>query len=103
MLVYFYDILMYNKGCEEHLKYLEMVLEKLQQHQLYVKMSKYKFWVSEIDYLGHKINVHGVMADPKNIVAMVDWPLPTNIKSLRGFFRLTGGTTTSSLRAMAPW
>lgn len=29
------------------------------------------------------------MADPKKIVAMLDWPISTNIKSLRGFLGST--------------
>lgn len=53
-------------------------------------MSKCKLGVSKIDYLGHMINAYGVMADPKKITTILEWPLPTDIKSLRGFLGLMG-------------
>jgi hypothetical protein len=46
--------------------------------------------LAEVDYLGHIVSDEGVCADPGKIKAMVDWPLPSNIKSLRGFLGPTG-------------
>ena len=48
-------------------------------------MSKYRFGVDEIDYLGHIISDQGVRIDPSKLEAMSKWPIPTTIKSLRGF------------------
>ncbi|KAF7154542.1 hypothetical protein RHSIM_Rhsim01G0254600 [Rhododendron simsii] len=45
---------------------------------------------SSLEYLGHKIFDRGVSADPVKVVAMKNWPRPTNLKSLRGFLGLTG-------------
>ena len=39
--------------------------------------------------LGHVIFGNGVAADPSKIQAMVDWPTPTNIHELQGFWGLT--------------
>jgi hypothetical protein len=61
----------------------------LHDHQLYAKESKCKFGVAEIDYLGHLISTFGVQADPSKLEVMVAWPIPTSIKSLRGFLGLT--------------
>lgn len=48
------------------------------------------FGCTEIDYLGYLISKTGVKADPKRIEAMLDWPIPTSLKSYRGFLGLMG-------------
>ncbi|KAF5456115.1 hypothetical protein F2P56_025626 [Juglans regia] len=90
VLVFFDDILVYNRRWKEHLQHLKQVLEVLQQHQLYAKMSKCRFGVEEVDYLGHIISFEGVRACPNKIKSMLDWPSPKNTKALRGFLGLTG-------------
>lgn len=63
---------------------------RLQSHQFSAKLSKCLFCQKTIAYLGHIVSAHGVQADPQNITAMVEWPLPKTIKQLRGFLGLTG-------------
>lgn len=46
--------------------------------------------MTEIEYLGHLISSNGVRADPSKLDSMINWPIPRNIKSLRGFLGLTG-------------
>ena len=53
-------------------------------------MSKCMFAYLEVEYLGHIIFGEGVKIDPKKILAMQEWPVPKDVKSLRGSLSLTG-------------
>ena len=44
------------------------------------------FACKEVRYLGHVINAEGVHTNPRKVAAMQQWPIPKDIKSLRGFF-----------------
>lgn len=52
--------------------------------------AKSVFYSNQVEYLGHVISTAGVSTDPHKIKAILDWPLPSNIKQLRGFLGLTG-------------
>lgn len=70
ILVFFDDILIYNRTWEEHLQHVEEVLSILEKESLYAKESKCEFGMKEILYLGHKINEEGVNIDEENIKAI---------------------------------
>nr|ABA97532.1 retrotransposon protein, putative, Ty3-gypsy subclass [Oryza sativa Japonica Group] len=67
VVVFIDDILIYSKSEEEHEQHLRLVLEKLQEHQLYAKFSKCDFWLSEVKFLGHVITAQGVAVDLSNV------------------------------------
>ncbi|PWA91318.1 Ty3/gypsy retrotransposon protein [Artemisia annua] len=90
VLVFFDDILVFSKNEQEHQKHLSIVLATLRQHELYANKKKCSFAQTRIEYLGYIVTGEGVMADPSKIAAMIDWPIPKNIKELRGFLGLTG-------------
>lgn len=70
--------------------HLRIVFGLLQQHTFYAKMSKYQFGKSKIEYLSHLISGRGVQTYHAKISAMVEWPNPSTLKSLRGFLGLKG-------------
>ena len=90
VLVFFDDILIYSKSISEHLGHLKLVLQTMKDHTLYAKRSKCTFAVSQVEYLGHIISDKGVATDPAKIESMKEWPIPKNVKQLRGFLGLTG-------------
>ncbi|XP_041009386.1 uncharacterized mitochondrial protein AtMg00860-like [Juglans microcarpa x Juglans regia] len=60
------------------------------KNTLFAKKSKCTFACGKIEYLGHLVSAKGVKADLAKIKAMLEWPLPKSLKSLRGFLSLTG-------------
>ena len=83
VLVFFDDILIYNQTWEEHLQHLEVVLRILEEQQLYAKMSKCEFGLTEMLYLGHVIGPEdGVKVQQEKIRAILDWPTPMNVTDL---------------------
>jgi len=90
VLVFFDDILVYNPNYEAHLVQLRTVFDILRQHTLFAKLSKCSFGEQQVEYLGHVISIQGVFTDPRKVAAVEEWPIPKNIKELRGFLGLTG-------------
>jgi len=85
-LAFFDDILVSSKITEEHNIHLQTI------HQLFVNKKKCTFRQERIEYLGHVISGQGVAADPRKLKIMIIWPVPKDIKALRGFLGLTGNS-----------
>ena len=88
--MFFDDILVYSKSMADHVIHLRKVLEILATNELYAKRSKSMFACKEVKYLGYVITAKGVHTDLRKVAAMQQWPIPKDIKSLRGFLGFTG-------------
>jgi hypothetical protein len=82
---YIDDILVFSKNMKEHVQHLRAVLTKLREHKLYVKLSKCAFGVNQVEFLGSIITKGGISVDPDKVKAILDIPIPTNLKQLRSF------------------
>jgi hypothetical protein len=85
---YLDDIIIMSKTPEEHLDHLSLVLELLEKHKLYAKLSKCEFGKSSIKFFGHIVGASTVSVDPDKIAVVRDWPLPRNLTELRSFLGL---------------
>jgi len=65
-----------------------VVLEVLREHKLYGKLSKYEFWLDEVQFLGHIISTQGIVVDPSKIDTVVKWERPQTIIEVRSFLGL---------------
>jgi hypothetical protein len=89
MVVFVDDILIFSKN-EEHDEHLHLVLQKLRENQLYAKLSKCKFWLKEVLFLGHIISEGGIYVDPCKVKSVWRWNTPQNVSDIRSFHGLAG-------------
>jgi hypothetical protein len=64
VVVFINNILIYSKNVEEHAEHLLIVLQRLREHKLYAKFSKYEFWLDSVKFVGHTISSEGISVDP---------------------------------------
>jgi hypothetical protein len=67
IIVFIDGIMVYPKR-EEHEEHLCLILQKLQDHRLYAKLSKCKFWMKQVTFLSHIISEEGMPVDSSNIL-----------------------------------
>jgi hypothetical protein len=90
VVVFIDDILIYSQSEAKHMNHLKMVLQRLREHQLYAKLSKCKFWIDEVLFLGHIINKEGLVVDPKKVTDILNWKAPTDARGIKSFIGMAG-------------
>ncbi len=85
VFIYIDDILIYSPTIEEHRRHVTQVLQRLRQHQLYLKSEKCEFHKSTIHFLGYIVTPAGVQMDQRKVEAVRNWPQPTTIKEMQRF------------------
>ena len=88
VVVFLDDILIYSKDEKQHIKDVELVLARLQQHNLKVKLAKCEFNQRRIVFLGHVIDSEGIHVEEENIRKVRDWTTPRCVKHVQGFLGL---------------
>ena len=87
-LIYIDDIIVFSATFSEHLVRLRKVFQRVQDAGLKLKASKCRFVQPKVCYLGNIVSADGVEPDPAKIQAVIDYPVPTNVKELRQFLGL---------------
>ena len=76
-MVYLDNILIFSRSTDKHARHLNLVLQQLQDHGLHARLSKCRFGLEEIEYLGHKVSAKGIEPHPGKVAAVKQWPTPT--------------------------
>jgi hypothetical protein len=82
VVVFIDDILIYSKTKEDHANHLCIVLQRLRDHCLYAKFSKYEFWLDSVKFLGHTISSEGISVDPTKVQEVMDRKPPTSVHQI---------------------
>jgi hypothetical protein len=88
--VFIDDILIYTQDEQEHEEHLRKILQRLRDCQLYAKLSKCEFLISEVLFLGHLINRDGLVVDQKKVAAIMDWKAPKDVRGIKSFIGMAG-------------
>nr|GFA33659.1 hypothetical protein [Tanacetum cinerariifolium] len=75
---------------EEHKENLKLIVEILKNEELYGKFSKFNFWLSNVQFIGHVIDSEVVHMDPAKIESIKDWVSPKTLTKIRQFLGLAG-------------
>ncbi|GET58140.1 enzymatic polyprotein, putative [Rhizophagus irregularis DAOM 181602=DAOM 197198] len=71
-----------------HLKHIKLVLEKLEEASLILKLKKCIFGKTEIEFLGHVVGKNGLKPSPGKVEKIQKLTAPINIKGVRSILGL---------------
>lgn len=89
-MAYLDDILIFSTTFEEHLSHLRQVFDAVREVNLKLQLKKCHFAESSLTFLGHVISDKGIQPDNEKIKAILDFPVPSDVSSVRSFLGLTG-------------
>lgn len=90
VLVYIDDVLLMSRTVSEGIELLRDVLKTLTTAGFSINLRKCVFLTTEIEYLGRVISEGHVKPSPTKVKALVDSPVPQNVKQVRQFLGLAG-------------
>ena len=79
------NILVASRTRKLHIEHLRVVLELLVQNGLVLNLDKCSFVKHEIEYLGHKITVDGIIPLHRHVDALLLQPHPQDVRGLQRF------------------
>jgi Reverse transcriptase (RNA-dependent DNA polymerase) len=85
VIIYMDNILIFANNQEDLQKYMKMVLQRLWEHNLFLKPKKCEFNKTMMKYLRLIIQEGKLSMDPVKLSGIRDWPTPNMVKQVRGF------------------
>ena len=85
VLAYLDDILIFSMDYKQHVQYMRMVLQKLREKDLPVKLSKCEFHKHSIGFLGYIVSDQSLKLDSKKVDLVREWPILRNVKDVQAF------------------
>lgn len=85
VVVYLDDILIYSREPTQHAEHVRLVLQRLREFDLHIKMEKCLFHTDTVEYLGFIVSPAGVTMDKAKTEVIRTWPAPRNVKEVQSF------------------
>jgi hypothetical protein len=84
--IYMNDLIMASKDNEIiHWQWVDWVLQKIKDHDLFLKAKKCSFHKKQVEYLEVIIGQGKVKMDPVKVEGIAKWPIPATVKDVRSF------------------
>lgn len=85
VLNYIDDLLVVSTNFVEHLQHLKILFKRLTDANININLEKTFFLQTNVKFLGHILSTNGISAHPEKIESISNFPIPKNVKQLRGF------------------
>ena len=82
---YYDDVIIKSRGFRDHLQNVRTILHDVRKAKFTLNVLKCSFFQKSINYLGHVISENSIHIDPNRVKAIVDLPVPKDVKGLRSF------------------
>lgn len=90
LVVYLDDVLILSQSRSQHEEHVRLVLQKLQDARLSLKLEKCEFSsVFTVSFLGFIIGTNGISMDPEKIKAIQEWKPCRSVHDIQVFLGLT--------------
>lgn len=90
VFVYLDDLLLVSEDFDSHIELLEEVALHVRKAGLTINISKSRFCLKQVKYLGYIVGEGTLQTDPSKVSAIVEFPIPKTVKQLRRFLGLAG-------------
>jgi len=90
VVVYLDDILIYSENMDDHIKLVQQVLDRLEQHDLAVSLKKSVFHQEEVEFLGYIVKTTGVTMSDRKVKAF-------KIGHTKGWLKMFGSSLDSQI------
>ena len=85
VVVYLDDILIYSDNMDNHIKLVQKVLDRLEQHELAVSLKKSVSHPEEVEFLGYIVKTSCVTMSDRKVKSVQDWAHPRSVKEVQIF------------------
>ena len=72
-IIYLNDILVFLKNKVQHVKHLQLIMNKLQKHKFYIKLIKYKFFITKMKFLKFIMSMNRMSMNFSQIDIIINW------------------------------
>lgn len=106
LFVYLDDILVFSNTKSQHLEYLQILFQRLNDYGLTINLKKSVFCVESVEFLGHRVTAEGLKPTSQRIEFFKNLSKPLTISGLRklmGVFNFYSRFVKNAAQFMAPF